>query len=375
MECDKRCVPEVGFKGNQAIKASWLNHPTAFIVLPRWSNRSRIKDRRLDWPLSPTLALVLLTALRGNPATSVMKSIKRTVQDLLHLQPKPLPLILPGTKAYCRYPGCGRYFKPIDALEEFCSRECLQDFNWQPPAPWYPPPKSGLLGQGWWRRGTSVGGPPPPQYPQRAATIQLTPMWSLPQPKLEPLDAGLAKSSKRRKDKTGRAGHQHSNSHQGAFPPRAAPPPVTSRHKAAPPPATPSKPKAAPPPATRAPLPPPPPFIGRPAVAPAAPTLRPRTRAHDLPRPSSSKYKARPLPPIQCDRPLPPLPPRARRLSASGVILPPPYSHFHPELLAQERPARPRHHAPSRRGPRPRSNSFGGYRFPAQPGHSSRRHH
>lgn len=142
-----------------------------------------------------------------------------------------------------------------------------------------------------------------------------------------------------------------------------------------PPPATPSKPKAEPPPATRAPLPPPPPFIGRPAVAPAAPTLRPRTRAHDLPRPSSSKYKARPLPPIQCDRPLPPLPPRARRLSASGVILPPPYSHFHPELLVQERPARPRHHAPSRRGPRPRSNSFGGYRFPAQPGHSSRRHH
>ncbi|OJT14713.1 hypothetical protein TRAPUB_8766 [Trametes pubescens] len=307
-----------------------------------------------------------------------MNSIKRTVQEIF--KTKPVWMELPAQRRYCRYPGCGRVFKPIDALEEFCSRECLQDFNWSPPTPWYPPPRSG-----WWRRGRSDAGPPPPQFPQRAATIQLIPMKGLPPLNLPPLGEEFPKPQ-RRKGWLGRAGHQHSHSHQGTFRPQAAPPPATVKPRAAPPPATvrprvappPAavRPRVAPPPATFRPRAEPPPalFIGRPAVAPAAPTLRPRTRAHDLPRPPSSKYKNMPLPPIRCERPLPPLPPRARRLSASGVILPPPYLHFHPELLPQQ-PVRPRHHAPSRRGPRPRSNSFGGFRFPPPAGHSNQRHH
>ncbi|KAI9059237.1 hypothetical protein FKP32DRAFT_1680060 [Trametes sanguinea] len=37
------------------------------------------------------------------------------------------------TKRYCRYPACGQPFYTTDPIKEFCSSECLQDFNWRPP--------------------------------------------------------------------------------------------------------------------------------------------------------------------------------------------------------------------------------------------------
>ncbi|KAI0373703.1 hypothetical protein BV20DRAFT_962278 [Pilatotrama ljubarskyi] len=83
-----------------------------------------------------------------------------------------------------------------------------------------------------------------------------------------------------------------------------------------------------------------------------------------------------PLPPIHSPEtapPLPPLPqqPRHRTPSAAGPSIPPPAApptYGHSRLGAQPS-ARPRPNATARRGPRPRSNSFGGFRFPAPPQH------
>ncbi|CDO76239.1 hypothetical protein BN946_scf184900.g3 [Trametes cinnabarina] len=42
------------------------------------------------------------------------------------------------TKRYCRYPACGEPFYTTDKIKEFCSPECLQDFNWRPPSYCFP---------------------------------------------------------------------------------------------------------------------------------------------------------------------------------------------------------------------------------------------
>lgn len=271
-----------------------------------------------------------------------MKAIKRIQLTLMHYK-----VIPPGPpvkeKAYCRYPGCGRVFKPVDALQEFCSRTCLQDYNYKPPAPWYPPPRAGLNIQGWWpeklRRRNESGSFKPSQRPIPA----MLPAANLSGPRCF-------------EDLPVRRGHRHTNTHHGAFP-HPSTPPAASRGA--------SHQTMTPQIASRGIT-----GTGQPTRPAPAPTLRARTRAHDLPRPPSSKFRNMPLPPIRSDHPLPPLPPHARHHSTAGLWndrpAQSPMRNFNagPSVVP---PARPRHHATARRGPRPRSNSFGGFRFPAQP--------
>ncbi|KAI0826808.1 hypothetical protein BC628DRAFT_220549 [Trametes gibbosa] len=263
-----------------------------------------------------------------------MQTIKRILQ--FKLTPAGPP---PRTKAYCRYPGCGRLFKPIDALEEFCSRQCLQDYNYTPPAPWYlsPAPRYGRQGQGrwWWSRKDHQG--PQPWLQRSASTIRYSP--ALPAP--------------HRWDQIRqRTGHRHSQSHHGLFdhnPPQAQQAPFI----------TPSQPRPLSPPAYHGPNVP-------------APKLRLRKHAHDLPRPPSTKFRNKPLPPIQPHPPVPPVPPKDLR-HVPHVVSPNAQTISHrrnappgPSPASFVSPT-PRPHAPSRREPRPRSNSFGGFRFPPPP--------
>ncbi|KAI0669273.1 hypothetical protein C8Q78DRAFT_992892 [Trametes maxima] len=155
-----------------------------------------------------------------HPATSTMLSIKR----FLYLSPKDP---VKPKKAYCRYPGCGELFEPIDKLDEFCSRECLQDYNYTPPAPWYGdplPPEPGYIQQAWqrWQRHRKESKPPQPE-PQ-TAPLQPKVGWPVPLAKppppewyaqLGPQNAGS--SQRHRHDARRRVGHKQSHSHAGVL--------------------------------------------------------------------------------------------------------------------------------------------------------------
>lgn len=272
-----------------------------------------------------------------------MQTIKRILQ--FKLAPAGPPA---RTKAYCRYPGCGRLFKPVDALEEFCSRECLQDYNYTPPAPWHLPSASrqDREGQGrwWWPRREHQG--PSPILQRSASTTRYVPTLHAPRQGAE--------------DRR-RTGHRHSHTHPGLF--GHTPPSATL------PQGPPVQPMPLSKPAQRRHLSPP--TYHGPNVP--VPKLRPRTRAHDLPRPSSTKYRNMPLPPIQNKPPVPPVPPKDPHYAPPKVVSPRAQTVSHrrnappgPSPASFISPT-PRPHASSRRGPRPRSNSFGGFRFPPPP--------
>ncbi|KAI0357480.1 hypothetical protein OH77DRAFT_1422345 [Trametes cingulata] len=281
------------------------------------------------------------------PQTLSMDGIKR----ILHIPP-PRPKWQPGEppkprKAYCRYPGCGLPFHPRDKLDEFCSRQCLQDFNYCPPAPWFPEPTPQTpTFATWWRRRRNVSGPLPVQErPPSVVHPAPPPAWIF-----------LIPPDKRRKQGEQRPGHQHSHSHNGFLNQRLA--------------FTPSPPPPPPPPKD-------PPRGGPPAQP---PLRRGRTLAALPPRPPSTKFRNMPLPPIHSPETAPPLPSlphpqpqsqRHRTSSAAGPSSPPvaaqpKYGHAR---AGAPPAARLRPNATARRGPRPRSNSFGGFRFPAPPQH------
>ncbi|KAI0632404.1 hypothetical protein C8Q77DRAFT_1074377 [Trametes polyzona] len=274
-----------------------------------------------------------------------MKVIKRFLRFKL---PSPGPP--KQQKAYCRYPGCGQPFKPQDRLDEFCSPRCLRDYNYVPPAPWYPPPDGGR--QGWWRRRRNESGPP--QHHRRC--------YSTTEPPFDP-DRRVWGAT------TVKLHHLHSNSYNVAHD-RVAGVSPTNRGPT-------GSVYTVPPPATYGYL------IRQPPQAPV-PTKRPRTRAHNLPRPPSTKFRHRPLPPV---------PPNVHAAHAVQSVDPnftlavevngmPTSTHVVPRQASHGRssrgpevghPARSRSTVYAHRGPplRPRSNTFGGYRFPPPP----RRHH
>ncbi|KAI8994242.1 hypothetical protein BD414DRAFT_278035 [Trametes punicea] len=100
-----------------------------------------------------------------------MNTLKRVFSQSKGPRPK---------KLYCRYPGCGQPFYTADKIQEFCSPACLQDFNYRPPSYciWWSdvwtvqepePPQRAQ----WWRRKRNVSGPSPMQ--QFALPVQPTP--------------------------------------------------------------------------------------------------------------------------------------------------------------------------------------------------------
>ncbi|KAI0647797.1 hypothetical protein C8Q79DRAFT_924892 [Trametes meyenii] len=154
------------------------------------------------------------------PATSTMLSIKR----FLYLSPKDPAK---PKKAYCRYPGCGELFEPIDKLDEFCSRECLQDYNYTPPAPWYGdplPPEPGYIQQSWQRLQRHRKESKPPQPEPQTVPPQPKIGWPVPLAKPPPPEwyaqlgpQNVGSSQQHRHDARRRAGHKQSHSHAGVL--------------------------------------------------------------------------------------------------------------------------------------------------------------
>ncbi|KAI0324154.1 hypothetical protein GY45DRAFT_1340980 [Cubamyces sp. BRFM 1775] len=77
----------------------------------------------------------------------------------------------PKVKLYCKYPGCGRPFYPEHKIDCFCSPECLQDYNYTPPSHWFADVPSNEVQRHWWsshKRNASV-----PVPVKRSASIAI----------------------------------------------------------------------------------------------------------------------------------------------------------------------------------------------------------
>ncbi|KAI0632380.1 hypothetical protein C8Q77DRAFT_1159011 [Trametes polyzona] len=269
-----------------------------------------------------------------------MKAIKRILHFKLSSAGPPKV-----KKLYCRYPGCGKPFRPKDRLDEFCTPECLRDFNYTPPAHLYPPLEEGGRRE-WWRPRRSKSDMP--QLHQRPSPVEDPPLdpdllcWENFKTRFRQLEANIPPEAYV----------------AGTF----RIPPPRPPHNAGPASYTVTV---------------PPPAQGRNAAQQPVPVpkKRLRTRAHNLPRPPSTKFRNRPLPPIQPPQSAPPVPPKdrfgplplhtrpanVRRESTHPTHVPP------PRAPTQGHSARARPNAHAYRGPRPRSNSFGGYQFPRRP--------
>ncbi|KAL7280122.1 hypothetical protein ACG7TL_006539 [Trametes sanguinea] len=81
-------------------------------------------DAALFIPISPSLT----------QCTQTMDTLKRVFS---HRRSKDTGTHPVPTKRYCRYPACGQPFYTTDPIKEFCSSECLQDFNWRPPPQYF----------------------------------------------------------------------------------------------------------------------------------------------------------------------------------------------------------------------------------------------
>ncbi|KAH9889965.1 hypothetical protein C8Q73DRAFT_146075 [Cubamyces lactineus] len=86
----------------------------------------------------------------------------------------------PRIKLYCKYPGCGRPFYPEHKIDCFCSPECLQDYNYTPPSHWFANiPSIDPVQRRWWFHKRNASMPMPVQRSASIAILNPTPRRSI----------------------------------------------------------------------------------------------------------------------------------------------------------------------------------------------------